>query len=254
MSNRRPASVARTSPPLTHFNVLVPERYRRGHVLLRAGTEGWIAAATGAPYSHAGVCVDEVKELAVDAHPVDSHRETGNEVARLPIHDFFSKEHAPGGGDVYEFVGPPEVGERAASWAEGETGKPYTFELMDPILDSGGAVVENNQLYCSELVWRAYKNGGGVLLVDPKDFINLLAPERVDETIRAILPIARDQVDAPSWVPDVIIRRRLEKEMRKRHNGRFIAPAQLALSPMMKKVHSIRGGAHMDAPPERKPL
>jgi Permuted papain-like amidase enzyme, YaeF/YiiX, C92 family len=218
--------------------------YKRGDILLRAGEEDWIMTLTGGPYSHAGICVDpEQPNEAADAHPVDEYRTEGNEVARLPIAGFFSKEHAPGGGDVFRYTGPVKDADAAAKWAGDECGKPYTFDLMDPILDNSGTVIENNQLYCSEFVWRSYKYGAGVPLVSEKDFINLLDPSRVDTTVDVLLPIARENGQIPKGLPDFIAKPLLKRELRKRHNGYFIAPVQLSTSKKVTKVHSIRGGA-----------
>lgn len=148
--------------------------YKDGDTLLRAGEEAWIMELTGGRFSHAGICTKGNTNEAADAHPVDSHRKKGNEVATLPISDFFSKAHAPGGGEVYRYTGGKPQAEAAARWAEGECGKPYYFDIMDPITGSRGTVQHNNRLYCSEFVWRCYRSGAGVTLVDPNDFINLL--------------------------------------------------------------------------------
>lgn len=218
--------------------------YRKGDILLRAGEEVWIMEITGGPYSHAGTCVNGASEQAVDAHPEDAHRTEGNEVAQLPISDFFSVAHAAGGGDVFRYTGPKSNAEAAAKWAEAECGKAYVFDLWDPIVGPSGNLQNNNQLYCSEFVWRCYRTGAGVTLVDPKDFINLKDKKVYDRNIEILTEVAKREGEIPKYVPGPIARKLVKKEF-KNHNGRFLAPIQLADSPSTKKVKSIRGGAKM---------
>jgi hypothetical protein len=221
--------------------------YSRGDVLLRAGTEAWIQDITGGPYSHAGVTIDEATEMAADAHPADPghspHHSAGHEVNKVEIKSFFSVAHAPGGGDVYRYTGDKNDALKAALWAEGECGKPYDFDIMDPILGPTGKLENNNALYCSEFVWRSYKMGAGIELVKVKDFINLLSEENIDKTIEALTPIAREQEDVGWYVPDFVVRMKIKEQIMKVHNGYFISPTQLADSALTKKIHSIRGGA-----------
>lgn len=237
------AAVTRSTSPSGH-NTLVPFAYRSGDVLLRAGTEAWIQDVTQGPYSHAGICTDPVKEEATDAHPLDAYRSQDHEVNKVPIHYFFNVEHAPGGGDVFR-IGDKGAAAKAAKWAQQQQGKPYTFDLMDPILGPTGSVEENNRLYCSEFVWRSYVKGAGVKLVEEGAFINLLSEENEARTIEALIPMAREQMNIPGYVPDAKIRPKLLAELKKRHNGHFVAPSQLAKSPKVKHVYAIRGGAVM---------
>ena len=223
-------------------NTLVPFAYRAGDFLLRAGTEAWIQDLTQGLYSHAGICTDAEEEEAADAHPVDGHRAKGQEVANVPIHEFFNAEHAPGGGDVFRH--PDKAAAlKAAQWAQSQCGQSYEFEIMDPIIGPTGQVEENNKLYCSEFVWRSYVKGAGVRIVEEGAFINLLSEENVDRTVTTLIPHAREEMNIPSAVPDSKIRPRLLEELKKKHNGFFISPSQLAKSPKVRHVHAVRGGA-----------
>lgn len=219
--------------------------YLKGDILLRAGVNQWIADLTNGPYSHAGICTNPAGFKAVDAHPVDAHRSAGHEVAKLPIADFFSKAHAPGGGDVYRYTGKKSEAEAAAKWAGVETGKPYTFDLFDPIMGSGAAVKDNNSLYCSEFVWRCYRTGAGVTLVNPKDFQNFKKDKATeDKSMKIMAGGAKDSGQAPWYAPEKVVVAWVKKRFAG-HNGVFMAPIQLADSKLTKHIHAINGGAKM---------
>lgn len=236
--------------------------YLDGDILLRAGEEDWIKTITNGAYSHAGICVSGATEEGVDALPEEGPRRgpddpydpadpslggtrrPGYDVARFPISGFYEVANAPGGGDVFRYTGPRRDAEAAARWAEGEVGKPYTFNLWDPIIGASGGVDDNNQLYCSEFVWRSYRTGAGVTLVDPKDFMNLKDPKVYDRNIKILTEVAQRDGQIPGWVPDVYARKKVREHF-KDHNGYFMAPRQLADSTLVRKVKSIRGGAKM---------
>lgn len=217
--------------------------YKDGDILLRAGEEQWIMELTAGRFSHSGICIHGSSMEAADAHPVDIHRSEGHEVAMLPITDFFSPDHALGGGEVFRYKGDKSKAEAAARWGESETGNPYEFELMDPIIGSGGAVENNNRLYCSEFVWRCYRFGAGVTLVDPKGFVNFLDSAHKDKTLRILTRYVREHQDAKEWYPDWLISdKKIQEGILDKlaaHNGLFIAPQQLADSPQVKRVHTI---------------
>lgn len=146
---------------------------------------------------------------------------------------------------MFRYTGSSADATKAATWAKGECGKPYVFDIMDPILGATGTVNFNNKLYCSEFVWHCYKEGAGIELVKPADFINLLSEANIDRTLEALLPQIREQMDIPWYVPDFYVKWEAEKKLKSMHNGFFVAPVQLADSALTKKVHSIRGGASM---------
>lgn len=64
----------------------------------------------------------------------------------------------------------------------------------------------------------------------------------IDKTVEVLTPIVREREEVSKFVPDSVIRKKLRKELKKRHNGRFIAPQQLADSLLTKLVHNVRGG------------
>jgi uncharacterized protein YycO len=209
--------------------------YKIGNILLRAG-EKWILDLTKSSYSHAGICVDP--STAADAHPEDKYHTATNSVGRVPISEFFSKEHASNGG-IYRYKYDSTHAEKAGEWADNQVGKPYIFCIEDPILGSDMGLQDNNSIYCSEFVWLAYKRGADIELVKATDFMNLLSDENIENTVEVLTEYLRKKGEIPKLAPAFAVRKGVTMELKKRHNGYFIAPSQFASSPLVEEVGLI---------------
>lgn len=251
----RDVYVALSADGASDHNSLAPFAYRHGDVLLRGGVEQFIRDLTNSPYSHSGMCSDPKAEMAIDALPGhDDEGDTRSDTQAInthPISQFFSVKNAPGGGDVYRFVGrcpgdpdATKIAKAAADWALAQVSNFNQFNILDPILDSSMSIKEDNQWYCSELVWRAYEEALSgytphVSLWPSKDFINLKKDEQ--RTLDLMRPAARSQGGKWSFLASDS---KIDEKVRERikdHNGYFIAPGQLAMSPLLKKVYSLHG-------------
>jgi hypothetical protein len=234
-----------------------PHHYEDGDILLRSGGDvesEVIMDLTSSPFSHSGICGSAESAEAVDAYPADEgkaskqtkgpySRKKGREVAKLPISLFYSEEHAPGGGEVYRYKGAAEKRQMAAKWAMEQSRHSYFFDIMDPIVGVEGVPLDNNKLYCSEFVWSCFRHGANVVLVKSEDFLDLFSRARLAQTVQAIVPLAREQAGQVSKVaPDSVMEKLIDRRIkRSQHNGKFLAPGQLASSAHVTRVHSIPG-------------
>lgn len=205
-----------------------------------------------------------------------------------------------GGGD--ELMNR-ENGRIASVWAEAQTHHKYHFTLRSPILgetrDAQGSITGVRQevedhyfdasgeaatkegkpltiktktkgevrrlydIYCAELVWRAYRFGAGVTLVDPKKFFCMY--DHPNRTIVGLLvfqitndgdldwagvlkpnssPTANTIIRGFSSFWSHLLTNRLAravvtKQMKKKHSGYLCAPHQFLESPVLKQVRRI---------------
>lgn len=214
--------------------------FEAGHVLLRAGGKFdsetiFISAMSGGDYSHSGICSDPKSRMAVDAYPGRDPRA----VAELLVDSFFDSSHAPGGGAIYAFTGPPDARKQAAQWAENECRNPYTFALWDPIVGTTGPSL-NNKLYCSEFVWWCYRRGAGISLIDPRDFSRLFDPADVEASRQLFVHALRMSRWFMRLAPKSWLTARANSLLPSLtgHNGFFVTPSQLTRSKHLTLVHT----------------
>jgi signal peptidase I len=139
---------------------------------------------------------------------------------------------------------------------------------------------ESHAIYCAEFVWRAYKFGAGINIVDPKKLTNLFKDsshaiaELVGNKIieeRAAASYARDANGNPEsktaeklrkalsglgaiarGLPAFLVRQEILKKMRKEFNAYLCAPYQLAQSNLTECVAQLPPLDKLDA--DSKPL
>jgi hypothetical protein len=217
--------------------------YADGDVVLRAGSEEdslLIMQLTGGRFSHCGICTRPDPGIAVDAYPRPTK---GRAVGEVPLDEFFDEEHAAGGGETYRYKGEAERAAEAARHAERQITQDYYFDIRDPVLGRKYQIIENNRLYCSEFVWRCYRDGAGIVLIDPRRFFDLHSALQNEGNARMIADLARGQLARESgrsqavlamlanWSPDrKVATRVLTQELGPGHNGRYITPDQLSKS------------------------
>lgn len=194
-----------------------------------------IMQLTGGQFSHAGICSRGSLGEAVDAYPREPH----NAVASQPISEFFDQEQAPSGGEVYRYRGVADRAREAAEFSIRQTSQEYIFDIMDPILGADHSLLYNERLYCSEFVWRCYRDGAGITLVEPQNFCDVsqaattpilaqMARERMEGLARAIAN------QLPDWKLAGVARLKSVG-----HNGRFVTPSQLATSHLVQRVGGL---------------
>jgi hypothetical protein len=216
--------------------------FEDGNILLRSGREPeslLLRNIARGRFSHAGICNrGELREV-VDAMPRGGQ---ASAVAKSMIENFFDEEHAADGGGVYRYNGPSAKARAAARHAEDQCKEHFVFSIHDPILGLDLEPIDNNRLYCSEFVWRCYRDGANVVLVAPQDFVNLLAPENLNNTLKELgNHFARQRFGSvaeliPSAVSAAFARSQLKAFD---HNGCFITPDQLADSTRVSLVREI---------------
>lgn len=212
-----------------------------------------------------------------------------------------------GGGDPAK---NKQVGLAAANWAEAQVGREYHFTLKSPILGEQRDAKENVQsfrfevpeqkfdakgqaidakdqpimimtktkgeirklhdIYCAELVWRAYRFGAGVALVDPKRFFCMYDhPNRVVTGLVAFQIQAEAETEysgriKPGSSPTLegikkgfssfwghmathaLARKIVIKKMRTKHTGYLCAPHQFLESTLLTKVRSVKPSKYLN--------
>lgn len=212
-----------------------------------------------------------------------------------------------GGGDATK---NKEVGLAAAKWAEAQVGREYHFTLKSPILGeerdakenvrsfrfevpeqrfdpkgqavdakdqplmiqtkSKGEIRKLHDIYCAELVWRAYRFGAGVALVDPKRFFCMYDhPNRVVTGLLVFQIQSEADTDysgriTPGSSPtlegikkgfssfwahlatNALARKIVIKKMRAKHTGYLCAPHQFLESSLLTKVRAVKPSPHLD--------
>lgn len=156
-----------------------------------------IIAATGSPITHCGVVFSKNGRLMV--------LEAVQPVGMVALDDFISRSTA-GTVTARRLRTPPAV-ERfreALTWAEAQVGKNYDARFL----------WNDEQLYCSELVWKIYHHAG----------IELCAPRRFrdyDLEKPAVRKIINERFGGMAKVP-------LDEKV--------VAPSDLAASPLLVDV------------------
>lgn len=108
-------------------------------------------------------------------------------------------------------------------------------------LASGGVrktATTHHSMFCSELVWRAYRFGAGVTLVPPAKFFDMY--KHTNRTCALLLDELGEQgledIAKTRKLKAIIVRNRLIARMRQRHPGLILAPVQLAQSKFVERV------------------
>lgn len=132
-----------------------------------AGQGAAISAATRSPYTHCGVVfIREGKTMVLEAvQPVG--------VVSLEI---FKSRAKSGTFKARRLRTPLSLGsyQLAKAWAEAQVGKAYDSKFL----------WDDNNMYCSELVWKIFQRAG-VMLCEPRRFRDYhLDDARVDRVIR----------------------------------------------------------------------
>jgi len=157
-----------------------------------------VTEATDSPYTHCGiVCFDEHHQAMV--------LEAVGPVRVSPLKDFISHS-APGTFCAKRLKQPvsAEAYSKAAAWATAQVGKSYdaSFRWSD------------DELYCSELVWKTYA-AAGVRLCEPRPFKSYYLDQ---PTVKQLIQMQYGSVDALPL------------------NELAVAPGDLAKSPLLKDV------------------
>ena len=129
--------------------------FRRGRSL---NSHAVLLADGGARFSHVGVVIADALHASV-VHAVPATEQDSGGVKIDSIEDFLSEKNAVTWG-VYRLTRDDGglFGKEAAKYA-GEVGR------RDIEFDSAFELMDGSKLYCTELVWRAYK-AAGIDIVD----------------------------------------------------------------------------------------
>jgi hypothetical protein len=204
-----------------------------GDILLREGPgtdSDLIMKITNHPFSHAGIVVRKPNNslVALDAYP-----DRGNlAVSTVTLEDFFDTTHAKSGVLVrYCSAGTLSEGiaQKVSEWALTQISVNYEFDLFDPYDNN------NNNLYCSEFVWRCFLTQRINLVALP---INILSHDNKENTLNALVDFAY----ASGTAPRIAMRSKVRTEVIKKlgsHKGLFIAPYQLLESDDTIKVADV---------------
>lgn len=212
-----------------------------GDLLFRAGVEEWIMELTDGRYSHAGICTAASTSTAVHAHPTP----TDSDIESVQLDDFFSTDHAPGGGAVSRYGGSPDHATMAASWASRRIGDPYEFNMMDPILGPVGARMPSPDrgIYCSAFVWWAFSLAAGIDLVPIDEFFDLFSNQNRERSMRILCRQQRKNDVRAKALSDSKLRARIESMVATRPYVRYVVtPEQLANSPKAGELLTVEAG------------
>lgn len=177
----------------------VPE-LREGDIVFSSsvrGQGGAIMAATGSPYTHCGIVFEKDGKLMV--------LEAVQPVGVIPLETFVSRSN-PGtfmARRLTKAVAAVDL-KRAREWAVAQIGKDY----------DGKFLWDDDRLYCSELVWKAYQKAG----------VNLCVPRHFKDY----------QLDDPR-VREFIIARFGSMENFPREE-KVVAPSDLAVSKLLAEI------------------
>lgn len=218
--------------------------YHAGDVLLRSGSAGdsiAIMTLTGGPYSHAGIYSHVERNEVIDAYPPGDEPSPRRTVDAQDLNAFFS-EHPPQRAAVYRYNHPGQKGEEAAQYAIEQLDEHYVFDIIDPIVGIADELLDNHRLYCSEFVWRCYRFGANINLIEINDFINILSDENLEEHGNHFAVLIRERHQALQILPDGLTIKGMQVFTSLiGHNGRFISPSQLANSPHLDQVREFGG-------------
>lgn len=132
------------------------ERLQTGDIVFQyTGGEQGVAveAATGSKFTHCGVVFEQDGRLYV--------LEAVQPVSVVPLKQFRKRSnifHARRLKDMNQLNGPAL--RKALAWGQEQIGKDY-----DPLFQW-----DDENLYCSELVWKIYEKSTGLKLCEPKTF------------------------------------------------------------------------------------
>ena len=122
--------------------------------------------------------------------------------------------------------------------------RPYYFKYDGDV----GRQSPAHSIYCSEFVWRAYRFGGGVTLVEPKEFLYFYKhPNRAVTWMLWHGNVSDQQrgdvirkTEKWNWLPNTVLRKILMQwHFKKEYAGYILAPVQLAQSKFVKKIHRV---------------
>jgi hypothetical protein len=256
-----------------------------GDVLLAEHlTDTFIQEMTHTWPTHVGICVDPPYD-AVDAMPDrGSHAVAYTKIMTEFFKEKTTPggglvyRYCP---DKKNGTGGEKFGLKAADWAKKQVGNEYHFTLKSPIFgegrsrlrldfkvdekkfDSGGKAVDSHdqplkmihptkgeidkyhEIYCAELVWRAYHFGAGVNLVDPKKFFYMYADP--DCAMVGLIPFDSQKVKeglSNRWAKLITKSAKMAQlvliaVMRLKYPGYLCAPHQFLQSKLLKKVYEI---------------
>lgn len=144
--------------------------YQNGDIIFQISTSSQapaVALASGSPITHVGlIAVNKTKVTVVEA--VEPVRE-------IPIEDFINHGTAWGVYRLEQSPSHPGWDKKVISVARSMKGKHYDSLFQ----------WSNAKIYCSELVWKAYKSGAGVELSTPEKIGDLnLSYEPVQKLIK----------------------------------------------------------------------
>jgi len=157
-----------------------------------------IEAATGSKFTHCGVIFESKGNLYV--------LEAVQPVSIIPLQEWKKRStvfHARRLKNTEKL--DQAVVNKAAKWGEKQLGKPY-----DLLFKWG-----DNSLYCSELVWKIYKESAGITLCKPKKFESYFLEDKV---VRQVIQQRYGSLE------------KLPK------NEPVVAPSDLAASPLLVEV------------------
>lgn len=170
-----------------------PLALQPGDIVFSSATRGGgeaIVAATGSPYAHCGIVFSQNGKLMV--------LEAVQPVGVIVLEKFIARSDPKAFAVRRPKVQPtPEAFAKARAWGAAQVGKDY-----DP-----GFQWSDDKMYCSELVWKIYKEAG-IELCPPRRFrdYDLAKPsvkKMIDERFGGMAKLPLDEkVVAPSDLAD----------------------------------------------------
>lgn len=125
--------------------------FRSGHTWLTALAEQLQPADEKVVFSHVGIITATSEDIAVIHASIDPHQEQS--VVEEPLADFLEKGNA-----TYAVVYRLKTPNQEAQQAIAQAAKAYASAKVP--FDAKFDLATEDQLYCSELIWRAYLAGG----------------------------------------------------------------------------------------------
>lgn len=189
------AALALSAAPVNDCTPLILTGLQTGDIVFRQGGS-WISEAVRmadrqSDYSHAGiVCIHDRNAFVVHAQPAEGLNGHGG-VLEVPIEEFFSVHAASRMAVLRVRQNLEPAAARAARAAHGYLRRPFDTALD---LSSGSS------LYCTELIWRCYRDAGVDLL---QGRVSRVAAPMFD--IQVILP--SDLAASPLLRPVAAVRR-----------------------------------------------
>lgn len=163
---------------------------REGDIIFTSGGSEFgkaLQLATHSPYTHVGIVLKRNNQLYV--------LEAAQSVAYTPVNEFISRDSKY---VVKRLKNPelltPQILTRMEKLGETYKGKNYDY----------GFLWTDEELYCSELVWKIYKSAAGITLGEPKKLreYDLKYPEvqkQIKEKYNGVIPMEEPMV-APGTI------------------------------------------------------